>query len=307
MNNTVKVSAVVVTFNRKDTLLQCLNAIELQSLKPENVFILDNASTDGTQQLLKDHGYIDTLKYNIKFNYIRNDKNEGGAGGFYRGMKIAHETDNDNALWVMDDDGIPDKDCLKNLLPYLSDYDYISPLVVDIENEEMTSFMGCTVSDFIRGKENGIVKNCANPFNGILYSSKLIKSIGYPKKEMFIWGDEINYDLRAREKGFCPIVVINAIHRHPLNRQLSVRYLGKRSMTISDKDWKLFCYIRNKTYNNRKFKGTTNSMKEMISDYFRFCCYYLLQCHQPKKMKIVTEAMIKGFRSDFTGLDKYMK
>lgn len=302
-----KIAAVVVTYNRVLTLIDCLKAIDHQVVKPQTVYILDNASTDGTSDILKDNGYVDTLKDGILYKYIRNDKNEGGAGGFYLGMKTAFEDEQYDALWVMDDDGIPDRDCLKNLLPHLEKYDYISPLVVALEDERMTSFMGCTVEEIIKRAKGGLVIGAANPFNGILYSSKLIEKVGFPKKEMFIWGDEINYELRCRKNGFPPVMVVDAIHRHPINRQETAYYWGRHSFTVSDKDWKLFCYIRNKTYNNKEFFGKKQCIKSLLIDFFKFFCYYGLKLHNYKKMKLVVDAMGKGYKADFTGLEKYFK
>ena len=305
MNDNKRISAVVVTYNRKNTLLQCLQSIEAQTAKPKRVFILDNASTDGTNDILYDAGYINSERNNIFFQYILNDKNEGGAGGFYRGMKVANDYGDYDALWVMDDDGIPNKDCLKNMLPYLDKFDYISPLVVDIDNEGMMSFEGCTVAEFKKRAKDGIVAGCANPFNGILYSKRLIDAIGYPMKEMFIWGDEINYDLRAKKAGFHPVMVVNAIHRHPLNRQMYVEYFRHHSMVTSDKDWKLFCYLRNRTYNARTFDGLKICLFQMIGDVARFTLYYGLKQHQPSKLALVFDALSKGFKGDFTGMNKY--
>lgn len=306
MNN-LKITAVVVTYNRKETLLDCLKAIENQTVKPTTVCILDNASTDGTAAALLDEGFVNTEREGIHFQYIPNEKNEGGSGGFYKGMKTAIESTSCDAIWVMDDDGLPDKDCLKNLLPHLGKYDYISPLVVDIEGGQMMSFEGKTVEEFLRRAENGIVEGCANPFNGILYSKKLIDTVGYPKKEMFIWGDEVNYDLRAKAAGFQPVMVVDAIHRHPLNRQLYVRYFRNHSMVIADKDWKLFCYIRNRTYNAKLFYPLFSFLRQTAADFVKFSCYYLFQVRQPQKLSVVLNAIYKGLKSDFTGLEKYMK
>ncbi len=305
MKDNKDIFAVIVTYNRKETLLLCLQAIEMQTIKPKRVFILDNASTDGTRDALFSAGYIDLERNDIVFQYILNEKNEGGAGGFYRGMKEANENGKCDALWVMDDDGIPDKDCLRNMLPFIDNYDYISPLVVDIDNEQMMSFEGCTVDEFLKRAKDGIVAGSANPFNGILYSKRLIESVGYPKKEMFIWGDEINYDLRAKQAGFHPVMVVNAVHRHPLNRQMYVQYFRHHSMVTSDKDWKLFCFLRNRTYNARTFNGIKYCLYQMVGDITRFSLYYVLKIHQPKKLALVFDAISKGFRGDFTGMEKY--
>lgn len=302
----MNIGTVIVTFNRKELLIECLNAVLGQSYLPKKIYIIDNASTDGTEELLKERGLHHGQVHDVSILYVRLPKNSGGSGGFYTGIKMA-DKDGCDAIWVMDDDGLPDKDCLKNLLPHLGKYDYISPLVVDIEGGQMMSFEGKTVEEFLRRAENGIVEGCANPFNGILYSKKLIDAVGYPKKEMFIWGDEVNYDLRAKAAGFQPVMVVDAIHRHPLNRQLYVRYFRNHSMVIADKDWKLFCYIRNRTYNAKLFYPLFSFLRQTAADFVKFSCYYLFQVRQPQKLSVVLNAIYKGLKSDFTGLEKYMK
>lgn len=296
---------VIVTYNRKHLLKRCLDAVALQTYKPHLIYIIDNASTDGTKDYLYKEGFLKGPLNGMTICYEQLPKNIGGAGGFYTGIKLAHEAGCDG-VWVMDDDGVPDKDCLKNLVEHMDKYDYLSPLVVDVENKDVTSFMGCTVSEFLKREKDGMVEGCANPFNGILYSKGLIDAVGYPKKEMFIWGDEINYDLRAREKGFVPVVVVDAIHQHPLNRQMTVKYWRNRSMTTSNSDWKLFCYVRNRTYNSKKFSGVLSCLKLMASDFLKFFCYYGLKTYEWKKVGLIIKAMRKGFNEDFSGLDKYM-
>lgn len=302
----MNISTIIVTFNRKELLMRCIDAVLGQAHLPNRLYIIDNASTDGTEELLKEKGWYYGQVNGVNIHYERLPKNSGGAGGFYAGIKMAYEEGCD-AVWVMDDDGIPDRDCLKHLVPYLDNHDYISPLVVDIDDGKMMSFEGCSVEEFLKREKNGIVEGCANPFNGILYSKRLIEVVGYPKKEMFIWGDEINYDMRAKKAGFQSIMVVNAIHRHPLNRQNYVKYLGNHWMTVPDKDWKLFCYLRNRTYNSKTFSGTRSCLKQAFTDLVKFSCYYLSQTHQPSKLAIVVKAIRKGFTGDFSGLEKYMK
>ena len=47
-----RVVAVVVTWNRRDLLVECLAAIDAQTLRPTEIVVVDNASTDGTTDLL---------------------------------------------------------------------------------------------------------------------------------------------------------------------------------------------------------------------------------------------------------------
>ena len=136
-----RIAAVVVTYNRKEQLLDCLNAIANQTFKPAKVFIIDNASSDGTEEMIAEHGYNNQLVRDILFVYVRLKENVGGAGGFYTGIKMAYEDEtNFDAVWVMDDDGIPDSEQLNYLACYLGGYDYIAPLVIAIENDMNLSF-----------------------------------------------------------------------------------------------------------------------------------------------------------------------
>ena len=50
------VCAVVVTYNRKNYLLDCLESLRTQSLAPDAILIVDNASSDGTPEALKKAG-----------------------------------------------------------------------------------------------------------------------------------------------------------------------------------------------------------------------------------------------------------
>src|SRR5260221_2165012 len=104
------VAAVVVTYNRKELLARCLEAIRAQSRPCERVFIVDNASTDGTPEYLAAAALMgDSIQY------IRLPANSGSAGGFHEGMRRAYESGYD-WLWLMDDDGCPAPDRLEDLL-----------------------------------------------------------------------------------------------------------------------------------------------------------------------------------------------
>lgn len=305
-----KIACVVVTFNRKLLLERCLNAIRSQTYKPTAVYVIDNASTDGTDVFLLSSGYVNRNVDDILFKYYRSEKNEGGSGGFYKGMKTAFEDVEYDGLWVMDDDGEPDKDCLKELVPFLKTRDYIAPIVLsDLDRTTCSFIPGVTFGEFIKKCDcNGVVEGWASPFNGILYSSRLVKKIGYPKKEMFIWGDEINYQIRAEKAGFHRMTTVKAIHYHPVDRLVGVCNKDTYNVTvvITDVDWKLYCHIRNRMY---------NTMLERSNKYraFRICQhlykayknYYKVILGNTSKSSLITDAFISGILGYFGGMEKY--
>ena len=64
-----KIAAIVVTYNRKELLAECLAAICAQEYKPAAVYVVDNASTDGTSEWITANGY-DREKEGILFHYV---------------------------------------------------------------------------------------------------------------------------------------------------------------------------------------------------------------------------------------------
>ena len=104
-----KILAVVVTYNRKELLCECLDALLHQECSFLDILIVDNASTDGT------HEYIEKYLKDKRVIYENTGSNIGGAGGFNYGMKLGVKLGYDY-IWLMDDDTIVKKDSLTKLL-----------------------------------------------------------------------------------------------------------------------------------------------------------------------------------------------
>ncbi len=119
-----RVFAVVVTYDRKDMLRECLAALRSQHFQLAGIVVVNNASSDGTREMLES-------EYADQVTRIHMRHNVGGAGGFYQGMKWAHEHGAD-WLWLMDDDGIPDDDALCCLMApeHTALYEVMNALVV---------------------------------------------------------------------------------------------------------------------------------------------------------------------------------
>ena len=107
----IKIFVVLVTYNRLEKLKIALNSYEVQSRKPTHIIVVNNNSSDGTSEFLKEWELSSTLS---KHTVINTGKNLGGAGGFYIGMKKAIELGAD-WIWVADDDAYPDNNAFKVL------------------------------------------------------------------------------------------------------------------------------------------------------------------------------------------------
>ncbi|MFM2091263.1 MAG: hypothetical protein RLZZ127_1752, partial [Planctomycetota bacterium] len=105
------VAAVIVTWNRKDLLCRCLRAVLAQRRVPDLIVLIDNASTDGTPDMLAADGFLADPRLRV----FRMDENLGGAGGFAEGIRRGRALGAD-WLWLFDDDTLPEPGCLSELL-----------------------------------------------------------------------------------------------------------------------------------------------------------------------------------------------
>lgn len=198
-NDTQKVAAIVVTFNRKDLLPQCLEGIFTQTRKVDHIFLIDNASTDGTVEVVQE-----LYKNNHAITYVRLTENTGSAGGFHEGVKAAYEWGAD-WIWFLDDDVSPRLDCLEIMLTYEHISQCIHPHKRDSEGKDFiweSVFSPATVSatfldnlSFKNGKDFTFVNmGC---FEGMLIHRDIVKKIGFPDKSFFIAGDDVLYGFFA--------------------------------------------------------------------------------------------------------------
>jgi GT2 family glycosyltransferase len=107
MTRAPRVTAVVVTYNRRDLLLESLAAVLAQGRAPDSVIVVDNASEDGTAAVVRD------AFPSVHLAELR--RNSGGAGGFAGGMALAL-ADGADLIWLMDDDTVPEPGALSALL-----------------------------------------------------------------------------------------------------------------------------------------------------------------------------------------------
>ena len=49
------ISVVIPTFNRSDLLQRALNSVMKQSLKPDEIIVIDDGSTDATKSMIKNN------------------------------------------------------------------------------------------------------------------------------------------------------------------------------------------------------------------------------------------------------------
>lgn len=303
----MKVCAVIVTFNRKTLLMRTLTALYAQTRPIDTILIIDNASSDGTPELLVEQGFL--VKDNLI--YQRLDNNTGGAGGFYIGVKHAYEMGYD-WLWLMDDDGYPTPTCLEKLLAYRTDFDFYGPLVLSDDDKTTLSFpITLPASNkIIRTKQqiptansNAILSDVLIPFNGVLLDSNLVKKIGFPESMFFIWGDDIEYTKRARQAGARIATLSDIEFYHPTAPDLGTpMFFGKMQFNNTDSKIKLYCLCRNNTFNLKKYHSPLHALMFMLKTLW----FYSFTKPSWQKLKFCMTALWHGWQADFTHHHAYI-
>ena len=306
--NSISLAVIIVTYNRKDYLMRCLRGVYSQTLPPKAVYIVDNASTDGTYDCLNENDLLSNSTIDVK--YIRLDRNLGGAGGFYTGLKTAHEDGGYDGFVLMDDDGQPDKDELKYIAKWMGRYDYINALVVSDTDHTKTSFprksYGFDRKEIEQESDaDGIILNYSAPFNGTMYSKELVDKVGYPNPDFFFQGDEANYHKRAVKAGFIPVTCINSIHYHPCKIPRVYKFgIGRRKVKLSIEDTpiRIYCKHRNVVYNRFNPRDYVYIMVT-----YPLYSYLYLTKGSLKNYCIFNKAVWAGIRKNLKGHLKYLK
>ncbi|HRP01084.1 MAG TPA: glycosyltransferase family 2 protein [Candidatus Kapabacteria bacterium] len=212
----MKLLISVVTFNRLDLLMKLLNSLRNQTFVANDILVVNNSSTDGTTEWLSKQSDL----------IIINQANTGSAGGQNTAFKFAKENNYD-ALWAMDDDVLPELDCLEILLQHYNENTIIAPLRFDkdgkifLNETKQYNFSNPFKSLWktIISKEDcnqELIEIEGPTFEGPLIPVNIIKKIGLPDKYFFIFGDDGEYFLRARK--YNHITYLSTKSR--MNRQL---------------------------------------------------------------------------------------
>lgn len=243
----MKITAVVVTFNRLELLKQGIDCLRKQA-KLTDIIVVDNGSTDGTREWLDAQPGL----------LVVHQDNVGGSGGFYTGIERAYSEGAD-WIWCMDDDVFPHPDCLDRLLPYTDrpEVGILSPRRL-LEGKVFThefqhfnftnpvgSLHGCKLA---KQQVNQATEIVGADFEGPFISRRVVEKIGLPNRELFIFCDDTDYCLRAHLAGFKLLYIPEALmdkHKFFSNDTWTSRNRKKK--------WKRYYQVRNEAYLNHHY------------------------------------------------------
>ena len=282
-----QIVAVVVTYNRCELLIENIEKLLNQTV-PLDILIVDNNSSDGTHERLKE--YIDQNK----IKYFNTGANLGGAGGFQYGIKKAVLLGYEY-LWIMDDDCMPEPEALQKLketdVNLNGDYGFLSSKVLWKDGSICTmNVQRYTLTKSIKKFDEPVIPVVMASFVSLFIKSSTVIDVGLPIKEFFIWTDDWEYTRRISRKLPC-YVVSESVVIHKSNSNIGANI----SNDSIDRLPRYKYLYRNDVYLYRRegFKGFCYEFMRLSLHFFRII--FKAKNNKRERLKMLFSGTKDGF------------
>jgi rhamnopyranosyl-N-acetylglucosaminyl-diphospho-decaprenol beta-1,3/1,4-galactofuranosyltransferase len=234
-----RVCAVLVTRNRKSLLREALAAIGELSRPVQGAVVVDNASDDGTGEMLaEEFGHV---------NVLRLEKNAGSAGGYYVGIDWAYRQGFE-WIWTLDDDSIARADALGELLRARERFeeadrpDVLASRVLWSDGSlHPMNVQKPKLYDARRqflAAENATMSMRFSSFVSMLIHRRMVEKYGLPIPGYFLWNDDVEYSARMLRNEFGVMVPASVVVHQTQEKHVPATSVGgKYFYEVRNKLW----------------------------------------------------------------------
>ncbi len=213
--NRIRVSVIIVNYNSGDNLAKCVQAVLAQTYPPEEILVVDNASTDGSQMELPDVVRLIQMDENLGLTKARNI-----------GIRAASSP----LVMTLDDDVYPTPDCLEKLVEYCKNHPgvVLCPSIVYDQTNILQAqsaaihFVGMLV---LKNKGLEIQSGYTEPVNStgfigacIFAERDLLLGDGKFEELFFFYFEDMELSLRLASFGVSIFLIPDAIVCHDLGQ-----------------------------------------------------------------------------------------
>ncbi|MBN2424354.1 MAG: glycosyltransferase family 2 protein [Calditrichaceae bacterium] len=223
-NTKILISIVIPHFNGLEILRDCLNALNQNSFKAFQTIIIDNGSTDGSQDLIR--------KQFPGTRLIQNEENRGYAGACNQGIKIAQTP----FVLLLNNDTVMPENFLQEMYNCIIADDKIAmvqPKILSIQNKHLFDYSGGAGGEldvfgypFARGRIFELVEEDTGQYDhmenkvfwtsgcALLLRKSVTDVIGLLDLDFFAHQEEIDLNWRAQLCGFKCLATMNTYIYH---------------------------------------------------------------------------------------------
>ncbi len=239
------VSVIIVNWNGKKLLEECLESLRNQSFRDFEVIVVDNGSTDGSLEFIR-HAFPEVRLAELTSNL-------GFAGGNNAGIGIAKG----RYLALLNNDTRADRDWLQNLIGIAEKtpdagmfaskiLSYYKPDIID--NVGLIIYRDCLARgkgrlEEDRGQYNDLTEALMPSGCAALYRKEMIKEIGVFDEEFFAYADDVDIGLRGRLAGWGCLYVPDAVVYHKYSSSTEAYSPLKAFLVERNRIWVMLKYF----------------------------------------------------------------
>ena len=248
----MKLGIVVLNWNGNDVTPRCLDSIFSSSRLPDAVVVVDNASIDGSADLIR-------ARY-PQVVLMANERNQGFAAGCNLGIQFLLDLNFDFVL-LLNNDAEVDPECLLELTKAAVAYPAAAYAPVIFQHDLPTKvwFSGGTIDRLTlearhetRQPVSADLPYSTEFITGccLMLRTEALKQIGLLDTQFFAYYEDVDWSLRANALGYHLVCVPNATARHEVSH--SFRRAGTSQDRTSRFSWaQLRPVVLYLTYRNR--------------------------------------------------------
>jgi GT2 family glycosyltransferase len=214
---TAQVSVIIVNWNGEKFLEQCLTALSHQTMKPYEIFLVDNASSDASLDIIR------------RFPFVRLFAQENNIG-FARGNNLAIEAVSAASEWIalINPDAFAEPRWLEELLTanlQNPEFDIFGSKLVNAENSVLLDGAGDTyhVSGLVWRTSHGMrvseaevnVREIFSPCAAAaMYRHSVLREVGGFDEDYFCYVEDVDIGFRLKLAGYRCLYVPNSVVHH---------------------------------------------------------------------------------------------
>lgn len=270
----LSVASVTVAFNAERVLARHLETLLLQRRPLQEIVVVDNASTDGTAQILASRFPQVTV--------LRLPENTGSAGGYAAGLAYAALEKRHDWTWLFDDDSQPDPHAAEKLLGAIASLgeaqEKIGMLASRAVHEETgTEYLPLLWRDRFVKPSRELAQQpvwfadlAIN--SGTLVRREVVEEIGLPRADFFCHFDDFEYCLRMRQRGYKIAVIRGSRLGHSIGNPRRVNIPGMPKLWPDHPAWRKYYVARNMTFVFWKLYPNAKSKWFVVKHLARHAC-----------------------------------
>lgn len=231
----MKIGVVICNFNKKHFIIPCIESVLNSDMKEIDVYVVDNASTDGSAEEIRE-------TFGDQVTLIVNTENLGGSGGFNTGLRRALEAEEKYPyLMCVDNDILMDSDNIRLLYEFMEDHLEVGMAgskICRMQNPErlqemgaMIDFQKCAISPFFKDQMDDDslpeVQYCDYvPACSLIIRREVIEKVGIMPEQNFIYWDDMEWGYKVNQAGYKVASVRSARVLHDMGTKSGTNYFS---------------------------------------------------------------------------------